>query len=124
MAKTRDIKSFIRSIPTASTPDARWGMVGVVLGILLFALPLAIYFFEKGGILMFPSWVWNVLGGITIVIWLVTAIGFGIIFWKWWKATDYKDVITATDIQALIKNNQELIDEIRNDRNEHPKIPK
>ena len=54
----RNVGTLVKSIPTATSPDARWGIVGILLGFLMFALPLALYFFEKGGILMLPSWVW------------------------------------------------------------------
>ena len=55
-------------------------MVGILVGFILFALPLALYFFEKGGIMMLPSYVWIGLGIVTMVVWVAAAVGFGIMF--------------------------------------------
>ena len=35
MSKDRNIRQFIRSIPTAASPDAQWGLGGVVVGFLV-----------------------------------------------------------------------------------------
>ena len=70
MANRKNFKEFIKSLPTVTSPDARWGMVGVVLGFILFAVPLAIYCFEKGDFLILPAWIWIVLGIIVPLVWL------------------------------------------------------
>lgn len=124
MAGKKTTKIFARSIPTASSPDARWGMVGLVAGFLLFALPLAIHFFEKGGILMLPDWVWIGLGILTMIVWLLAAIAGGVIFCKWWRNPKPETVITAIDIRNLTEANWQLINEIRQERNDRNNKPK
>ncbi len=116
MSEKKNFRLFLKSIPTATSPDARWGMVGVAVGFLLFIPPLALYFFEKGGILMLASWVWITFGIVVSIVWVCTLICSIIIFWKWWKSIP--NPITANQIVELMEEIRILIGEIRWDRNE------
>ena len=124
MSESRNLKLLFKSLPTATSPDARWGMAGLVAGFVLFAIPLALYFFEKGGVLMLLSWVWITLGIIVSIIWLAAAFVFFRVFWGWWKTTNNTKAITATQIIELIEANLQLINEIRQERDERNKDTK
>jgi hypothetical protein len=82
---------FIKSLSTANTPDSQWGLVGIAAGFLLFAPPLVFYFFDKGGFLMLPSWVWITFGMIVSVVWIAVLIVGILIFRRWWMITKTKD---------------------------------
>ena len=118
MEDDRTVKTFIKSLPTATSPDARWGLMGIVVGFILFAIPLAIYFFDKGGVLMWPPCVWITLGIIVMIVWVITAICCGLTFWRWWKTPKTEKPISAAQLQALIEVNWQLKKEMRRDRNE------
>ncbi len=104
------IKEFVQSLPTASTPDSRWGLVGIAVGFLLFVPPLAIYFFDKGGILDMPTWVWITFGMIVSVAWVTIFVMACLLFRSWWLDTRNR----------IIQENLKRTREAENERNNKP----
>lgn len=111
MAEKKDIQTFFKSLPTATSPDARWGLGGIITGFILFAIPLALYFFERGGILMLPSWAWITFGVVVTLVWIYVAVASTMLFWRWWKTTDHKNAITVTEIRGFIKLGTEILEQ-------------
>ena len=118
MPKNR-FPEWVKSLPTASSPDARWGLGGIWVGIILFVPPLAIFFFDKGGILMPPSWVWIVAGSIVAVAWVFVFVVGVTMFWRWWKGKDRQSqaILTSLDRQIIREVVKATIGEIRQERN-------
>lgn len=100
-----------KNISGGST-TARFGFVGILIAFILFAPQLVIYFLAEGGLLMFSSIVWIVLGIILAVMWVATLIFAIILIWRWWKnrLTDTTPQ-RLTNIEGAINNLINLIKE-------------
>jgi len=80
------LDKFIDKDLSGNSTEVRFGLCGVAIGFLLFLLPLSLYFFDKGGILMLPSLVWVVIGAILTIVWILLFIFWVYVLLRWRKS--------------------------------------
>ena len=125
----RVVRELPKSLPTSTSPDAKWGITSILFSISLFLLPLSLSFWAislslEGGQIMLPSslvsWIFAGLAVVSFLAWIgISIIALRLAF-HWYRIspsiTDTSQQLN--DIKTSINN---LTDEIRRDRNERNK---
>jgi len=110
------LDKFIDEDLSGNSTEVRFGLSGIAIGLLLFLLPLSLYFLDKGGILMLPPVVSAVIGIILAIIWLLLLISLIYVIWRWGKHklqdTTHKELSDIYNI--LEKINRGVEDERKN----------
>jgi hypothetical protein len=81
--------------------DARFGIIGLLAGFVLFAIPLEIYFFDKGGWINMGSTAANIVGIVVGVMWLVALALAVYAAVRWAKSPNISN--TPTELKAIKK---------------------
>ena len=81
---------------------ARFGVMGILVALILFAIPSAFYFLIEGGVVMHPS-VSIILGIIMIIIAFGALVALCFLFWIW-----VRDGLIDTTPQRLSNIEQKL----------------
>lgn len=131
------VRRLPKSIPTAKSAEAKWGVTSILVSLSLFLFPLSLSFWAiwislEGGKIMLPSsvisWVFAGLAVLSFLAWIAFAVYTLRVILPWYKLSTsvdtnkpFIDAITkeVTDsIKPLIGEVQTLVQEIRQDRDE------
>ena len=91
--------------------DARFGIVGLLVGFVLFAIPLEFYFFDKGGWIDMGSTAANIFGIVVGVIWFITFIFAIYLMVRWIKSPHISN--TQTELKAIRKELRKISKQMR-----------
>lgn len=112
---------FIDEDLSGNSTEVRFGLSGITIGLLLFLLPLSLYFLEKGGVLMLPPVVSAIIGIILAIIWLLLFIFWIYVLWRWSKSrlqdTTHKELLNIYNILENI--NDKLGNEAKRNERKH-----
>jgi hypothetical protein len=103
---------------SGNSSDSRWGIMGIFIAFILFAPTLVIYFFDKGGVLMFSPTVCTTIGYVVLILWAVAfilAILVGVVWWKHRLQDTTPERLRKIEkrLIAIEKASQELTEKLR-----------
>ena len=98
----RTLGTFFRSVPTASTPDSRWGLVQICLSLFFFFFGLAIVAIQFYGTPLWgcPLMTVAIVLGLLAVIMIVITISLG---WHYWSKQEIDSPILIVTKDSQLK---------------------